>query len=541
MRIQQFYIIFILLLVLISFCSAYELPEVIGYMRSNPPYMSYPNDFCCIGDHNGDNCDDLLFSHEEANHVELYWGGEQMNEDYGMLFEPYLENQQVCENLVNVGNISGAANSYFCFLSWIPDMNHNQKWYAYLNLYQGQEDLDASPDIFLVGEYRVNGRYIGYGYNKRKTDINNDGFNDLLVFQESPPNCKFQIFFGGADFDTIPDFEYELGTPVRFTSRKSYSSGYDVNGDGYDDMIITDMIEDEYYFHIFLGSEEPDTIPAVSIRDDQFEGRLVNKQLSYYSLLPDINNDGYDDWGISWFEFHEGYENDGIYIFYGGENPDGEPDLELEGHRRLWSGSGVIAGGDFNGDGIGDVVTCWACSNPDMGEIHIHFGTRWMDSEADIYIDSEHDYDGRYFRLGGRVGAVGDYNGDGVDDFVVTGIRPPNGIAVVFAGNRDWELGIERRTKPLKKKEFALSAYPNPFNEVTNIDFDLPSAGDLRVAVIDMTGGTVEDFQFAGLSAGLYEWTWNPAAAAAGIYLVRAEFASKGNITNQKLKVVYLK
>ena len=63
--------------------------------------------------------------------------------------------------------------------------------------------------------------------------------------------------------------------------------------------------------------------------------------------------------------------------------------------------------------------------------------------------------------------------------------------------------------------------YPNPFNPVTNIVFDLAEAnvGNVEISVYDIQGRKVEVLHNGWLDAGTgYEFTWNASAVASGKY-----------------------
>ena len=63
--------------------------------------------------------------------------------------------------------------------------------------------------------------------------------------------------------------------------------------------------------------------------------------------------------------------------------------------------------------------------------------------------------------------------------------------------------------------------YPNPFNPSTNVSFQLPSSGDVRLVVYDLLGRVV-DTPFDGfLNAGSHEITWDGSDKPSGIYFYR--------------------
>ena len=65
--------------------------------------------------------------------------------------------------------------------------------------------------------------------------------------------------------------------------------------------------------------------------------------------------------------------------------------------------------------------------------------------------------------------------------------------------------------------------YPNPFNQRVALDYMLPSAGDIRLVVYDITGREVRVLQATPLQAGYHEVVWDASGQASGVYFVRLE------------------
>jgi hypothetical protein len=70
--------------------------------------------------------------------------------------------------------------------------------------------------------------------------------------------------------------------------------------------------------------------------------------------------------------------------------------------------------------------------------------------------------------------------------------------------------------------------YPNPFNPTTNIKFDIPSSSFASLKIYDINGREVAQLVNQNLQAGKYEYSFNAASLASGIYyfkLVSGEFS----------------
>ena len=63
--------------------------------------------------------------------------------------------------------------------------------------------------------------------------------------------------------------------------------------------------------------------------------------------------------------------------------------------------------------------------------------------------------------------------------------------------------------------------YPNPFNPVTTIDYDVPMDCEIELSIYDLRGRLVEQLISGYIKAGYYEIQWNAGTAASGIYFLR--------------------
>lgn len=63
--------------------------------------------------------------------------------------------------------------------------------------------------------------------------------------------------------------------------------------------------------------------------------------------------------------------------------------------------------------------------------------------------------------------------------------------------------------------------YPNPFNPVTKIKFDLPKSSAVKLQVFDLTGRQISVLVDGDMNAGAYEASWDASAYASGVYIYR--------------------
>ncbi len=72
---------------------------------------------------------------------------------------------------------------------------------------------------------------------------------------------------------------------------------------------------------------------------------------------------------------------------------------------------------------------------------------------------------------------------------------------------------------PKLPREFALyPVYPNPFNPVAAIEFDLPKAADVRLEIINLQGQIVAQIMAEHLPAGHYRKIWDASRQPSGLY-----------------------
>lgn len=90
-------------------------------------------------------------------------------------------------------------------------------------------------------------------------------------------------------------------------------------------------------------------------------------------------------------------------------------------------------------------------------------------------------------------------------------------------------IGIVPISGNVPEKYMLYQNFPNPFNPVTNIKFDLPKRTMIELKIFDLTGGVVETIANGEIEAGSYSVDWNASSNASGIYfysLKTAEYSS---------------
>ena len=315
-------------------------------------------------------------------------------------------------------------------------------------------------------------------------DVNGDGYDDLIIGARSAdPNGDREagetyVVYGGAsapgtggrfNLSTLDGNGFTLaGISELDDSGISVSSAGDVNGDGYDDLIIgatgVGSVQGEYdttpgpgeTYVVYGGATGADLVLDRSTLDGTRGFTLTgidtgDESGTSVSSAGDVNGDGYDDLIIG--ARGAGSEAGETYVVYGGASApgtDGVLDLgALDGTNGFTltgidagdqSGRSVSSAGDVNGDGYDDLVIGAPYADPggdgNAGETYVIYGgasAPGTDGVLDLsMLDGSNgftltgidvdDYSGR------SVSSAGDVNGDGYDDLIIGATyADPNG------------------------------------------------------------------------------------------------------------------
>ncbi len=246
------------------------------------------------------------------------------------------------------------------------------------------------------------------------------------------------------------------------------SAAGDLNGDGFDDVIIggeTETLGRLSAFVLYGKASGFDTSTLISEVDgtNGFVIRGENDGITSFSgavvsSIGDVNNDGFDDVAFGDDFFND--SNGRVYVIYGNNTGfatelnlatlNGNNGFIIDGNSQFGSFGNVISSaGDFNNDGIDDFIVGAENVNNESGEAYVIFG---VDGNLPANFNVS-DLDGNNgFTIlsrsvsdftGASVVAIDDINGDGIDDI---GIGAPgsilgnagginNGVAYVIFGS----------------------------------------------------------------------------------------------------------
>ena len=268
--------------------------------------------------------------------------------------------------------------------------------------YGGPEFSSASePAMTLEGDYpEGEQRIIGSIINP--DDINGDGFDDLIIVDRNPDvpgSTRFMYFFGGTSDLTTPDsIKYPMPNESIYNM---YELG-DVDGDGFGDIGICYHINYYTYFDIMWGG----TFTRQNIWSLDFTSGAPNGSIIG---IGDINNDGYHDFSIGYLEEEQGIDQYSTVRVYYGNNTREFLDNTLLIRTLSSITRKCISLGDVNNDGYDDF----------LGYIDSSGMNVWLGSSSNLTLSPNVSLNPIYFGNAQLRGInSGDFNGDGFSDVV---------------------------------------------------------------------------------------------------------------------------
>ncbi len=281
-------------------------------------------------------------------------------------------------------------------------------------------------------------------------DVNGDGYDDVLVATLYSATVGAFLAYGPVTgTQSLTAAGYALGKDRVDTYGGGRSIGIgDTNADGYDDIVVGCPWSSPPGARVVLGPVTAD----LDLRDaDAFLIGQGSTWAGHGSDLADVDGDGMADAIIGAYAYN-GYSGL-VYIAYGPLTDDldlaGESDATLVGASSGdYVGRVTRAGGDLNGDGIGDVLAPGVYSSTagfDAGAVFVVqmpvYGTYDLgSSDGQLYGENARSYAGSSL-------AMADVDGDGLDDVVIgaygtTGTGADSGAAYVVLGPATGSLSL---------------------------------------------------------------------------------------------------
>ena len=357
-----------------------------------------------------------------------------------------------------------------------PNGNKSGSTYVVFGKESGfSETIDLSDIVRIGGGVRIGGenRKDYSGSSVSSGDVNDDGYDDIIIGasgadRNGNKSGSTYVVFGKADGPNglngiieLSELDGNDGFRIDGVNRKDYSgssvSAGDINGDGYDDIIIgANWAEPDggnFGRHHNSGStyvvfgKESGFSRTIDLSElDGSDGFRIDGENAEdhagisVSSAGDIDGDGYDDIiiGAPYADSNEVWSGSS-YVVFGKESGfsrtidlselDGSDGFRIDGESAGdWSGYSVSSAGDFNGDGYDDIIIGAYNADPNgnkSGSTYVVFGKESgfsrtielseLDASDGFRIDGENERD----YSGSSVSSAGDVNDDGYDDIII--------------------------------------------------------------------------------------------------------------------------
>ncbi|MEO8666085.1 MAG: FG-GAP-like repeat-containing protein [Ignavibacteria bacterium] len=373
-------------------------------------YDSFGTSVSSAGDVNGDGTDDLIIgalrsaSGSGTGRVYFYIGGPNMETSYITYVSGEASDNYFGSSVSSAGDVNNDGYDDIIIGAFGYGSGTGRAY-----IYYGGEFLDNVADVVMTGEANTS-----FGYSVSKAgDVNNDGYDDVIVSGDAYNfnTGKAYIFFGGAAMNNVADVTMTGEAAFDYFGR-SVSEAGDVNGDGYDDVIIgaRGFSSNTGRAYLYYGGTIMNNVADVIMT-----GEAAGNYFGYsVSGSGNQNGDGYSDVIVGAVGY--GSNTGRAYVFYGSAVMNNAADVILTGDTvNSYFGNSVSGEGDVNGDGYSDVVAGAPEYRSTTGKAFVFFGAAVMNDVPDMTMTGE----GSTNYLGYSVSASGDLNDDGKADIII--------------------------------------------------------------------------------------------------------------------------
>ncbi len=347
-------------------------------------------------------------------------------------------------------------------------------------------------------------------------DINNDTISDLIL--RAPgyglDNGKVYIFLGPITSSTLG--AEIVGDSTRFGLGWAAVAIADLNDDGFNDLIIRGKNQSgppgpqRYdYLNISWGIG----VDTLNLTLD-LQMRTADI-LSYGLACFDVNGDGISD--LLW-TVHDTATFIGVH--YGSSAFDTISSIRLQDPGVSAFGFNIANIGDVNGDGYRDVAVGCPYATVTQGIVFVFCGGPQIDGVYDARRSLSTDA-----RFGWSLSASVDVNGDGLTDIIVGAPLYPfgdnKGYWAVLLGDSTIRVTSVNQGVQLPQLFALRQAYPNPFNPVATIQYQLLISSFVRIEVFNILGQAIFTLVNEFKQPGQYETQFDGSFLPSGVYYYR--------------------
>ncbi|MDG1478533.1 MAG: MopE-related protein [Myxococcota bacterium] len=350
------------------------------------------------------------------------------------------------------GDLNGDGYDDVIVGAYLDDDGGSSAGSAYI-YYGAASGIDTTTEDKLVASDDASFDFFGWAVS-RAGDVDGDGYDDVIVGAYADDDSgsysgSAYVYFGSSAGISTASEEKLTASDGNTNDHYGYavSAAGDVDGDGYDDVIVGAYGDDDAgatsgSAYVYYG-----TATGISTAS---EDKLVASDGASYAYLGatvsgagDVDGDGYSDVIIGAYgDADGGYNAGAAYVYRGssaGVSATSEEKLTAasgSGSDRM--GSSVAGAGDVNGDGYDDVIV-GAPTTGGHGSAYLYQGSSaGIDSTTEEELTASDAASSDYYGI--AVSSAGDIDGDGYDDVVIgayledTSGKTDLGAAYVYYG-----------------------------------------------------------------------------------------------------------
>ncbi|HSW54196.1 MAG TPA: T9SS type A sorting domain-containing protein, partial [Ignavibacteriaceae bacterium] len=342
-----------------------------------------------------------------------------------------------------------------------------------------------------------------------------------------------QIFIRPCCPPTINIFEYN---PLINNFDSVYQFDFSSLDNFYHGFIIGDFDQDSNT-EFFAGSVNGKVIAIENCGDNCYnfiwQGSVETNNAYLYAVTNDLDGNGKPELWIGGYHFWNGEAITRITIFEasGNNNYVAVGKIDIIGAFNFYAKNMQVL--DVDKDGKEEVMMCI-----EQHVLILKFSGSQNHHTYEVFYIKRNDlaFSGRNSVFYGAT--MYDVTGDGKEDIVIhlDDIITNVGMRLfTFIYKADFSVDVNE-PEPLPEKFHLYPNYPNPFNPVTTIKYDIVKAQDVKVTVLDILGSEIATLVNELQQPGSYEIKWDASNVSSGIYIYQLK--TKDFVSTKKMILI---